>query len=95
MSYPKYEVSVEQVNTYACIHSSVEVSGSSGPRDTDVLFSHQKGRYTCKRSEILISVTMTNWMKRQLSIGSKRASHFCVFLIGDADNNVVYKQRLG
>ncbi|KAK3739517.1 hypothetical protein QZH41_016197 [Actinostola sp. cb2023] len=65
LSFPKFEVSVEQ-----------------------------KGRYTYRSSEILLTVTMTNWIKRQSATGSRR-THFCILLIGDADNKVVYRQRLG
>ncbi|XP_048584395.1 probable ATP-dependent DNA helicase HFM1 isoform X2 [Nematostella vectensis] len=55
----------------------------------------QKGSYTPLRAELVLTVTMTNHVKRQDSTGSRRNQHFCILLVGDADNRVVCKQRLG
>ncbi|KAL9959675.1 hypothetical protein ACROYT_G033018 [Oculina patagonica] len=55
----------------------------------------QTGRQQPNRAEIVITLTMTNYMKRRDAIGSGRNSHFCLLLIADADNKMVFKQRLG
>ncbi|XP_068757801.1 probable ATP-dependent DNA helicase HFM1 [Montipora capricornis] len=56
---------------------------------------HQTGRHQSNRAEIIVTITMTNYIKRKEAISSERISHFIVLLIGDADNKVVFKQRLG
>lgn len=58
-------------------------------------FCTQTGRHQPNRAEIVITLTMTNYIKRRDVIGSGRNSHFCLVLVSDADNKVVFKQRLG
>ena len=58
-------------------------------------FCTQTGRHQPNRAEIVITLTMTNYIKRRDVIGSGRNSHFCLVLVSDADKKVVFKQRLG
>lgn len=53
------------------------------------------GKHQPNRSEIVITVTMMNYIKRKDAIGSARNSHFCLLVIADNENNVVFKQKLG
>ena len=55
----------------------------------------QNGGYSRIRADIVVTVTMTNYIKRKDFISSDRIVHFCVLVIGDADNRIIYKQRLG
>ena len=55
----------------------------------------QAGRHQPNRAEIVVTVTMTNYLKRKEAISTGRNTHFCILLVSDADNKVVYKQRLG
>ena len=55
----------------------------------------QTGRQQPNRAEIVVTVTMTNYIKRREAMGSGRNNHFCLLVIADADNKVVFKQRLG
>lgn len=59
-----------------------------------ICFCTQTGRHQPNRAEIIITLTMTNYIKRRDVIGSGRNSHFCLVLVSDADNKVVFKQRL-
>ena len=55
----------------------------------------QAGRYQPNRAEIVVTVTMTNYLKRKEVISTGKNAHFCILLVSDADNKVVFKQRLG
>ena len=55
----------------------------------------QAGRYQPNRAEIVVTVTMTNYLKRKEAISTGKNAHFCILLVSDADNKVVFKQRLG
>ncbi|XP_020606778.1 probable ATP-dependent DNA helicase HFM1 [Orbicella faveolata] len=80
------------VNRHPPFGSQIRESASSLPKYE--LSVQQTGRHQPNRAEIVINLTMTNYIKRRDVIGSGRNNHFCLVLISDADNKVVFKQRL-
>ncbi|XP_022802309.1 probable ATP-dependent DNA helicase HFM1, partial [Stylophora pistillata] len=81
------------VNRHPPFGSQIREAASNLPKyDVSV---QQTGKHQPNRSEIVISVTMMNYIKRKDAIGSGRNSHFCILMIADTENNVVFKQRLG
>lgn len=60
-----------------------------------VTVTKQTGRHQLDRAEVIVTLTMANYIRRRELIGSEKINHFCVLVIGDADNKVVFKQRLG
>ncbi|XP_078343088.1 putative ATP-dependent DNA helicase HFM1 [Oculina patagonica] len=81
------------VNRHPPFGSQIREAASNLPKYE--LSVQQTGRQQPNRAEIVITLTMTNYMKRRDAIGSGRNSHFCLLLIADADNKMVFKQRLG
>lgn len=69
-------------------HSSVQL----GILTLAFLFT-QRCNYGVSKAELVISVTMVNYVKRQDS-GKSTGFHYCLLLVADADSEVVYKQRL-
>ena len=53
----------------------------------------QKSNYGVSTADLVISVTMVNYIKRQDS-GKSTGYHYCILLIADTDNQIVHKQRL-
>ncbi|XP_071476850.1 probable ATP-dependent DNA helicase HFM1 [Diadema antillarum] len=53
----------------------------------------QTPRYSPMRAELSITVSLLNWEQLSEKQTTKR-NHSCLLLLGDADNKVVYKQRI-
>lgn len=81
------------VNRHPPFGSQIREAASTLPKYE--VSAQQTGKHQPDRSEIVITVTMMNYIKRKDAIGSARNSHFCLLVIADTENNVVFKQKLG
>ncbi|CAH3171720.1 unnamed protein product [Porites lobata] len=84
------------VNRHPPFGSQIREAVSNLPKyELSVQQASFAGRHQPNRAEIVVTVTMTNYLKRKEAISTGRNTHFCILLVSDADNKVVFKQRLG
>lgn len=105
MYLPKYELEVEQVNFFKGIF--IVFSGIKLPiadlelnKRSKVIFNTfmpilflKIARYSDTMAEILVTITLRNFEQLQ----TKRTapdSHYVTLIIGDADNQLVFKHRI-
>ncbi|CAB4027055.1 probable ATP-dependent DNA helicase HFM1 isoform X1, partial [Paramuricea clavata] len=82
---------MEILNRHPPFGNQVKEAVASLPKyEVDI---EQKSNYGVSKAELVISVTMVNYIKRQDS-GKSTGFHYCILLVADADNQIVHKQRL-